>query len=178
MELNADDADRLMFFDGTSFRTSWLGSSGWTGDSDGTRIIAPGEGLLVHARTGTVTLIATGAVRTNRFMQPLSAQARLVGSGFPVTHSPRSLGLTTSNGFTAGTSSATADRLRLWNGDFNVGDSSYLSYFLLQRATGSAWVQEDDATLLDQSTQTLVQPGQAFFILPRTALPDHAEDTP
>ncbi|MEQ1749425.1 MAG: SdrD B-like domain-containing protein, partial [Prosthecobacter sp.] len=175
---SAENADRLMFFDGAAFHTSWLSNNGWTGDSDGTRIITPGEGLLIHARTGAITLTTTGAVRMNRFAQPLSDKAQLIGSGFLLDHSPRTLGFTTANGFTAGTSSATADRLRLWSGDFNVGDSTYRNFFLQQRSTSSAWIQEDDTTQLDQSAQTLLSPGQAFFILPRTALPARAEDAP
>jgi hypothetical protein len=100
------------------------------------------------------------------------------GSGFLLEHSPRSLGLTMVNGFTADTSSATADRLRLWSGYFNVDDSTYRNFFFQQRSTSSAWIQEDDTTQLDQSAQTLLQPGQAFFILPRAAMPDRAEDAP
>lgn len=62
------------------------------------------------------------------------------------------------NGFTADTSSATADRLRLWSGYFNVDDSTYRNFFFQQRSTSSAWIQEDDTTQLDQSAQTLLQP--------------------
>jgi protocatechuate 3,4-dioxygenase beta subunit len=174
---SADDADRVMFFnsDTNNFRTAWLGSEGWTGDFAGTRSIAPGEGLLVHARSGIVTLTLTGAVRTNRFNQPLKAGAQLIGSGFPVDHSPLSLGLTTANGFTAGISADAAARLRLWEGDLTEGASTYRSLFHQQQVDGSAWIVEGDVTHLDQTRALLIQPGQAYFLLPRTALPLYQE---
>jgi hypothetical protein len=174
---STDNADRLLFFDGTTnaFRTSWLAADGWTGDSDGTRIMAPGEGLMIHARSTDVTLTLTGGLRSNRFHQPLKVGTQLVGSGFPMDHSPLSLGLTTANGFTASTRATSADRLRLWEGDHTAGAASYRSLFYLQRGNGSFWVQENDASLVDQSRAVLIGPGQAFFILPKAALPDFRE---
>jgi hypothetical protein len=174
---SAEDADRVMAFDATAnaFRTAWLGSAGWTGDFTGSRSLAPGEGLLLHARSGTVTLTLTGAVRTHRFTQPLKAGVQLVGSGFAMDHSPHSLGLTTANGYTAGSNAADAARLRLWEGDFTKGASSYRQLFHQQQADGSAWIIEGDATQLDQTRALLIQPGQAYFLLPTQALPSYPE---
>lgn len=174
---SAANADRLMFFDGVAnaFRTSWLSSSGWTGDSDGARIIAPGEGLLVHARGGEVTLTLTGAARISRFAQPLAAHAQLIGSGFLVEHSPHSLGLSTANGFTAGSDAASSDRLRLWEGDSIEGASTYRNLIFLKSGTGTVWIDEADSSQLDQTRAVLIQPGQAYFLLPRQELPEYKE---
>jgi hypothetical protein len=174
---NADEADRLLFFDGktNAFRSSWLANDGWTGSVVGTNILAPGEGLIVHARTSAVTLTLTGSLRSNQFHLPLKAGAQLVGSGFPMDHSPVSLGLTTTNGFTSGTRASSADRLRLWEGDTTEGAATYRSLFLQQRSTGSIWIQENDAGQLDQSRAVLLAPSQALFLLPKTALPDFRE---
>jgi hypothetical protein len=174
---SADDADRAMFFDSASnsFRIAWLGSQGWTGDFSGKRIIAPGQGLLLHARESTVTLMLTGAVRTHRFQLPLRAGAQFIGSGFLLDHSPQSLGLSPANGFTAGTQAADADRLRLWEGDLTEGGATYRSLFLQQRQSGAAWIVEDDSAQVDQTRAVLIQPGQAFFVLPKVALPEYRE---
>jgi hypothetical protein len=174
---DADNADRVMFFDSTAnaFRTAWLGNEGWNGDFTGTRSIAPGEGMLVHARNDSVTLTFTGAVRTHRFSLPLKAGAQLIGSGMPVDQSPLSLGLTSANGFVAGADAASSARLRLWEGDVTEGASTYRSLFHQQQTEGTAWIVEGDATQLDQTRALLIQPGQAYFLLPSTALPDYRE---
>jgi hypothetical protein len=169
--------DRVMFFDeaGAAFKTSRLTADGWTGDFTGARSVPPGEGLLLHARSAPVTLTFTGAVRTGRFKLPLKAGAQLVGSGYPTDHSPLSLGLSAANGFTSGDDSAGADRLRLWQGDVTEGGSSYRNLFFLRTAEGAAWVDEADPSLLDVTRALLIQPGQAWFILPKAAHPDYQE---
>ncbi len=174
------DADRLLFFDRASgaYKVSWLGADGWTGDSDGARLIPPGEGLLVHARGAAVTLTFTGAVRTNRFHQPLAAGAQLVGAGFPVPHSTATLGLTQAQGFKPGATPATADRLRLWNADTTPGAQGYESLYLLQTAEDGRWVIEGDVSLADQAARTLIEPGRALFIVPQAALPARTEEVP
>jgi hypothetical protein len=166
-----------MFFDeaGAAFKTSTLTADGWTGDFTGARSVPPGEGLLLYARSAPVTLTFTGAVRTGRFKLPLKAGAQLVGSGYPADHSPLSLGLSEANGFTSGSDSASADRLRLWQGDVSEGGSSYRSLFFLRTAEGTAWVDEADPSLLDVTRALLIQPGQAWFILPKAAHPDYQE---
>jgi len=169
-----------MFFDPKTngFRISWLSASGWSGDSDGNRSVLPGQGLLLHSRSGSVTLTTCGSVRGNLFAQALTAGTQLIGAGFPVANSPRTLGLTTAAGFVSSARVSQADRLRLWEADTTPGLTSYQSYFFHTRSSGSAWVQENDASLRDRSTETLVQPGQAFFILPRTAKPEFKEPQP
>jgi hypothetical protein len=55
---SAEDADRLLFFDNASYayRTSWLAPDGWSGDENGTGIVAPGEGLMMHMHSLPVTI--------------------------------------------------------------------------------------------------------------------------
>ncbi|MES2736436.1 MAG: SdrD B-like domain-containing protein [Verrucomicrobiota bacterium] len=169
----AANADRLLFFDPASgsFRTSWLSANGWTGDSAGDRIVASGEGLLVHARTGTVSLTFIGAVRSTQFAQPLQAGAQFIGSGFPVAHTVQTLGLRTEAGFAASTTPEEATRLRLWKGDVTPGDHTYRHLYLHNPA--SLWMDEADGS--DASTQTLLEPTRAFFLVTPVAVPGYQE---
>ncbi|MES2505657.1 MAG: SdrD B-like domain-containing protein, partial [Verrucomicrobiota bacterium] len=169
----AANADRLLFFDPASgsFRTSWLSANGWTGESAGDRIVAPGEGLLVHARTGTVSLTFTGAVRSTQFAQPLQAGAQFIGSGYPVAHTVQTLGLRTEAGFTASTTPEEATRLRLWKGDVTSGDHTYRHLYLHNPA--SLWLDEADGS--DASTQTILEPTRAFFLVTPVAVPGYRE---
>ncbi|TDU70794.1 putative Ig domain-containing protein [Prosthecobacter fusiformis] len=166
-------ADRLLFFDTASgtFVTSWLSADGWTGGSDGKRILAPGEGLFIHARSGTVSLTLTGVVRDTKFALPVSAGMQLIGSGFPAAHTVQSLGLTTEAGFASSETPAQATRLRLWKGDITPGDGSYRNLYL--QNPGSVWLDEADGT--DVSTQTLFEPTRAWFLVTPVAVPGYQE---
>ncbi|MCW0220832.1 MAG: hypothetical protein OJI67_21065, partial [Prosthecobacter sp.] len=171
----AGNADRLLFYDTSTggFLTSWLSAKGWTGDSDGSRIVAPGEGLIIHARNGTVPLTLTGAVRDTSFVMSLKVGVQMIGSGFPVNQSAQMLGLTTEAGFTASTTAAQATRLRLWNGDTSPGDSTYRSLYL--NAAPTLWLDEADATGLDVSDQPLMGLTRAWFLVTPTAQPEYVE---
>ena len=153
--------------------------AGWVLSGIGSLSVAPlrlaGQEELSILEGDLEILTLTGSLRSNQFHLPLKAGAQLVGSGFPMDHSPVSLGLTTTNGFTSGTRASSADRLRLWEGDTTEGAATYRSLFLQQRSTGSIWIQENDAGQLDQSRAVLLAPSQALFLLPKTALPDFRE---
>ena len=114
-------------------------------------------------------------MRTHAFHLPLKAGVQFVSSGFLKEHSPHSLGLTTANGFTSSARPATADRLRLWEGDLTEGAATYRSLFFQRLSNGTAWVIEGDTAQLDQTRAVLIQPGQAFFLLPRNDLPEYRE---
>jgi len=174
---SAEDADRLLFFDNASnaYRTSWLAPEGWSGDENGTGIVAPGEGLMMHVHSLPVTITLTGSLRSNRFHLPLKVGAQLVGSGFPLSHSPVSLGLTIGNGFLGSFRASSAERLRLWEGDITEGAATYRSLFLQQHRMGSIWTQENDADQVDQSRAVLVAPSQALFLILKTSVPDFRE---
>jgi len=171
----AGNADRLLFFDTTSgsFRTAWLSANGWTGDAVGSRVVATGEGMLIHARSGTVTLTLTGAVRDTKFALPLKAGAQLIGSGFPVAHSAQTLGLTTSAGFKDSATPAQATRLRLWNGDTTPGDNTYRSLYL--DSAPSVWLDEADTSGTDVSAQKALEPTRAWFLVTPAAMPGYRE---
>ncbi|MCA1963951.1 MAG: hypothetical protein LDL31_08410, partial [Prosthecobacter sp.] len=174
---HADQADRVMIFDPASgnFRTASCHADGWTGDFDGSQIVPPGTGLLVQVRQGSVTHTLTGAVRATPFHMPLLQGPQLVSSGFLKDHSPYSLGLNPDNGFITAPSASNAARLRLWRGDLTPGTEGYQGYFLRSSPAGSQWVDEADPAALDQTRAVLIQPGQAFFLLPTTELPDFQE---
>lgn len=169
----AATADSLLFFDAASgsFRTTWLSANGWTGDSSGDRTVAPGEGLLIHGRSGSVSLTFTGEVRSTKFAQALQAGAQFIGSGSPVAHTVQTLGLKTEVGFTASTTPEAATRLRLWKGDVTPGDHTYRHLYLHNPA--SLWLDEADGT--DVSAQTLLEPTRAYFLVTPVALPGYRE---
>jgi protocatechuate 3,4-dioxygenase beta subunit len=166
-------ADRLLFFDPAtgSFAPQWLSADGWKGDGDAGRIIAPGEGLLVHVRSGSVPVTFTGAVRSTPYVRPVVAGMQLIGSGFPVAHTAHSLGLTPEAGFTTASTPAQATRIRLWKGDATPGDNTYRSLYLNQ--PDSLWLDEADGT--DISTQPLFEASRAWFLLTPAAVPEYRE---
>lgn len=170
----AANADNLLFFDSAtgSFTTTWLGAQGWMGSADGRRILAPGEGMMVHVRQGTVPVTYTGGVRTNRFAQPIHAGAQLIGSGLPLAHSVQTLGLTVESGFTASPEPQQATRVRLWNGDSDpAAGNGYRNLYL--HNPDSLWLDEETGT--DISTHQLMQPGRAWFLVTPDALPGYRE---
>jgi hypothetical protein len=130
---------------------------------------------MMHVHSLPVTITLTGSLRSNRFHLPLKVGAQLVGSGFPLSHSPVSLGLTIGNGFLGSFRASSAERLRLWEGDITEGAATYRSLFLQQRRMGSIWTQENDADQVDQSRAVLVAPSQALFLILKTSVPDFRE---
>jgi hypothetical protein len=181
-------ADRLQFFDNATnqFQTFWLhaarNTARWVADAtlaarDG-RVVAPGEGVLVHVRGDAVNLPLVGQVRETAFVMPLKAGAQLTGSGFPVAMSPVDRGYSVEKGFTSSESVGTADRIRLWLGDEVSGGTGYITRFLHGSATGAKWVREGDATLSDEGDVKLLQPFHASFVSTSTAKPEHVEQVP
>lgn len=169
----ASSADSLLFFDAKagSFVTTWLSADGWTGSSNGSRVIAPGEGLLIHARHSTIPLTFTGTVRDTKLHLPILAGTQFIGSGFPVHHSLQTLGFSSASGFTAATLPEQATRLRLWNGDNDSAASSYRSLYL--QSAPSVWL--DESNLLDVGQQLLIEPTRAWFLISPTAQPSYKE---
>ncbi|MEN3943514.1 putative Ig domain-containing protein [Prosthecobacter sp. SYSU 5D2] len=166
-------ADRLLFFDPAtgSFASHWMSGDGWQGEGGAARTIAPGEGLFVHIRNGSVPVTFTGAVRSTPFARPVTAGMQLVGSGFPVTHTVQSLGLTAEAGFTASGTPEQSTRLRLWKGDVTPGDNSYRSLYL--HNPDSLWLDEADGT--DISIQPLFEASRAWFLVTPAAVPGYRE---
>jgi hypothetical protein len=177
---SATTADRVMFFANGAYQVHWLatGPTGihWTQEDDATlastqdKIIAPGQGMIIHPRAA-LTLPVVGEVRTTQFALPLAPGAQLVGGGWPSAQSFESRGMTAATGFVAAATAATADRVRVFAGDATPGSSSYTNYFFSSDNAG-AWLREGDATLTPQSQEPLFGPFRAAFIVTTSARPN------
>jgi hypothetical protein len=172
----ADLADRALFFNSASnqFEARWLQSgtpATWTTDTTAPDHLAPGSALLVHRRGSPVSLLWTGLVRDHTFRLTVRPGTQFIASGFPVTASPASLNLTTTAGLLPGTSATTSDRFRLWIGDSQPGTTGYHSFFFMQTAQGTRWVNQSDATFQDLTTTPLFAPTRGLFLqrLPNTS---------
>ncbi|MES2660059.1 MAG: PQQ-dependent sugar dehydrogenase [Verrucomicrobiota bacterium] len=138
---NPANADQLQFFvnDGVNpgqFQLYYLldarpGNPTWQwraflpgGGDQGSRVIAPGEGVFVKrgANVTTARLLLTGQVRANPFVQVLQEGVNLVSSPFPIPLSPRQRGtLDPAFAFVASTNLNAADQFQLYqNGSFRV----------------------------------------------------------
>ncbi len=115
-------ADQILCFNGMSYDTYYLLQQGnfnhWTGLSDSTlsvadrRILGPGEGTILSKPTSGVSeLLTIGHVRRTAFRQSLKQGYQLVCGGYPVETTPFGRGLTTDNGFIAGTTPEEADEV-------------------------------------------------------------------
>ncbi len=165
---NPSTADRVLFYQGGTFRFYWLfrnqGNPRWVLDGDstladaGSRIINPCEGLLLHPRLQNVTLLLGGLVRSNPFACPLAEGYSLRAGGWPMPQSPAQRGVTTGQGFTGASTAANADRLLFWNGDTTAGTSGYDSNFLLRAGPLNHWTTEKNASLANLSNSPLFQP--------------------
>ena len=187
---DAATADRLMFFDSTTnaYIVHWLqvaGSSAkWVLEGDvsgadtGSRILEPGEGLVVQPRTAPVILTLVGEVRSGKFARPLVSGTQLIGNGYPAAMSPADKGMSAANGFAASASPASADRLRVWRGDAEPGVSGYVSHFLLQSGSAAFWTKEGDAATPDESSSDLFGAWRAVFLVRPAAMSNHVESAP
>lgn len=93
------------------------------GDQD-SRVIAPGEGVLVKRTAGAtaVKVLLQGQVRANGFFRPLQGGVNLVSSPFPLPMTPRQNGFNDpAAGFVASTNLNAADQFQLYqSGAFRV----------------------------------------------------------
>ena len=143
---SASGADSVMFFDGSGYKVIWLmaGKTGskWVRDGDttladaGGTIIGPADGVMVHPRSGPVSVTLVGEVRAWKFAVPLRAGPQLVGAGYPLDLSPADKAMDAADGFTAGASASVADSIRLWSGDSTPGSTAYSSCFYQQGGVG------------------------------------------
>lgn len=161
---SSSTADRLMFYSGTTFATTWLftnaGNPKWVNDATladrGTRVMDPGEAILVNPRsTSAPNFVNLGVVRANKFACPIKAGTRLMAGGWPMDQSATSRGILYANGFTGATSSTRADRVQLWNGDVTAGLTTYESHYLLKTATLQQWVRIGDSSLANENNALL-----------------------
>ena len=82
--------------------------------------------------------------------------------------------MTTTNGFVASTEAASADRVRLFNGDVTPGISSYTNCFF----SASGWLKESDAAAESQSAKALFESFRAAFIVTTSARPNWVMQQP
>lgn len=135
--------------------------------------------MLVQVRGASpITVVHVGKVRSNRFIQRLSAGTQLIGGGYPVAQSPEDRSMDQAGGFVAGQDSASADRLRLWVGDRTSGATGYDSFYLHLDGTAAKWVREGDANPADQSSAKLFGTHRAAFIVRHNADAAHATESP
>jgi hypothetical protein len=167
------EADRLLFFDSGKYRVLWLlmtsAGARWVREGDavladaGGTVVRPGEGLLVHVRSGSVTLPFVGQVRSWPFVQSMKAGTQLVGAGYPDASSPSQRGMST--GFAEGS------RVQLWMGDATAGSTGYVPYLLQQ----GEW--RDSAGLRANNTP-LFHAFRAAFITTPTPITDWSQPLP
>jgi hypothetical protein len=151
-------ADRVMFFDPEkqSYRVLWLyaAQSGprWVREADtsladaGATLVGPADAVIVQSRTGAVSVLHIGQVRSWKFAVSLIKGGQFIGAGFPIAQSPADRAMT--HGFTADSEAANADRLQLWKGDATQGATGYDSYHAQPAGQGSFWTSDglDDVT--------------------------------
>ena len=171
---NAKTADRLLFYNGTSFEILWLwmrdnGYQQWVREGDatlsdaGSRVIGVGEGLLVDIRNSPATVMFQGIVRQNPVALPLLAGSQLIGSVWPHAMSPDVLGMTFANQFVGARAQSRADQIQQWLGDSTPGASGYSLIYLLSAGSLQHWVASGDATLQSLNQTPVLGNCRAIF---------------
>lgn len=164
---------RISFFlDGGAARPEWCG---WTTLDDATldstmqKPIPPGVALIAKRRSADNTLVMTGTVRTNLFLNKVSAGHNLVANPWPLGVSPVDAGLTVANGFTTNRSPTKADQLQVWGGDWPVlspigGQPRYSVFWYANVGATPFWTQLDNATLTSFNNYPLLQGGRGTYL--------------
>ena len=148
------------------------------GGDQGSRVIAPGEGILLKRPLSapSTRLLLRGQVRANPFIQPLQRGINLVASPFPIPLTPQSRGLVNATpSFLASTNINTADQFQLYqSGAFR------LFYFLDHPTDMDQWRETvpgspnyNDRPVFEPTYSTFLkrsQPALNYFI-PRSWTP-------
>ncbi|MEO5917754.1 MAG: PQQ-dependent sugar dehydrogenase [Luteolibacter sp.] len=184
---NPANADQLQFFinDGVNpgqFQLYYLldarpGNPTWQwraflpgGGDQGSRAIAPGEGVFVKrgANVTTARLVLTGQVRANPFAQVLQSGVNLVSSPFPIPLTPRQRGtLDPSSAFVASTNINAADQFQLYqNGAFRV-------FYLLDHPTQADQWREVISGSPNYNDLPIFSPVEAAFFRRNQASPGY-----
>jgi hypothetical protein len=163
----------LFSADATTGERHWVGFP--SGNIADDLPIAPGMGLFVrHIGPGAVKLRHVGDVRTNAFVQPLSAGDSLVSEPFPVENTFETRGMTAVNGFTPGDRAEAADNVSVWTG------AAYRTLFFAENpGAGPIWRSTDAAA---QSTANenaaAFSPWAAVLVQKLAADPDYVVPSP
>jgi len=166
---SANSADQIQLFNPSTkvYEQYFLRGDGVTWRKVGTVDVStkvpvpPGVGVFILKKTGVTDLIATGAVRNNDFARPLVTGLQLTAPGFPVDRSPQSLGMTSTNGWTANNSANSADQIQV----YNPTTKAYDQYFL--RSDGVTWRKV--GTLDSFTAAELFSGSRGAFISRKTA---------
>jgi len=102
-------------------------------------------------------------VRTSPWIMPLTAGTTLLALPWPVDSTPKGLGLTLENGFTAKASATTADQIQLWTADTSANATTYDSYWLLKNGTTGLWLSRSNTAVVDLGTTLPLPAHRAFF---------------
>jgi hypothetical protein len=175
-----DTADRLLFrtpgnagvwqvywaMDDTINPVQWT-LQGEVGMPDrGGRLIDPCEGMFMHPRTASETLLNVGAVRANDFACPLLEGVNLLAGGWALEQSPDGRDMEIAAGFFFGSvDPASTDKTFFWLGDATPGDEGYEGSFLLDAgAPYERWVDFDDSSVTSQDAAMLFHSNRAALI--------------
>lgn len=177
-------ADQVLAWNGTSWSTYWFrqNSAGtvreWRNTATGTAnqdnaLIPSGVGIFFVRRNGGLSLNAVGEIRTNRFVRNLDESAQLLALGHPVDRSPQQLGLDTTAGYTANTTSSASDQLLAWNG------SAFSTYWFRRNSAATVFEWRNTATSTTNHTATpFILCDQAYLVRPMATLNDLRQSPP
>ena len=165
----ATAADQIQLYDNATggYSSYFLRGDGVTWRKVGTVtvankvIIAPGTGVFIAKKGGSVDLISTGTVRQNDFANPYKVGLQLSAPAYPIDISPAGIGGNTSNGWTGNNTATSADQIQV----YNTGTGGYDAYFL--RGDGSTWRKVGTVTTV--TSNSVVTAGQAYFVSRKSA---------
>jgi hypothetical protein len=160
-------------YDGGASGLKWVTYDDMS-DQGGT-IIPPGEAVFIQNPPDQHSLVSLGVVRSNRFVQPLSAGFSLVGAGYPGTATPASRSLLL-QAFTGTLNFKTADQFLLWK-----PAGGFETYYLLNKVTAPSrrtWVKVGDAGLADQNNQLLFPSDRGTFLNLNGGVPEYSVPAP
>lgn len=171
---HSKEADRLLFYRNGAYEVLWLidlpSGPKWVAEGDAslidqsTRILKPGEGLLLRAMNVTGPLWLIGAVREVPLALPARPGTTMIANPWPTPASPNSLGLSVTRGFIGGSNANTSTRLATWKADLTPGVSGFDVWFLLSSSSYRRWIADGDTSLTDATQTELLQPVQAAFL--------------
>jgi len=180
-------ADRLQFWDRQLQRyselwlclhagndRSWVQSGDSPSVSSSARVISPGEGLFIHARSLSAFLPLVGLLRETDLVLDLAPGTHFVSTGCTSATSPTDQKLTDSRLFTQSPRSAHAERLRIWSNQAGA-QNAYTSYYL---AGKGEWLLQGDADQIGLNVDQLLPAFAGFFLIHPGAQAEWRQSSP
>ncbi len=170
-------ADRVMFYGAEGYESYFLLKYGDTydfwlknGDSSLTSQqnlpIPPGEGGFIIRRGDDISILVSGEVRGNAFIQPLRPGYNLKSEPTPVSRSAVDRGLTLQAGFQGGSKASNSDQFTIWKGDITPGEKGFTLYYLLNFNQYQYWTESGQSSLPNEGIVPHFDFRKARFILP------------